>query len=270
MGFFDSIGKAFKSVVGGLSKIADIVAPICAFIPGLNPVVTAIAAGIKAVDGLTDKPPNLGKMFEGVMGLIPGGALGKVLGPFAKLGGGSAGKFAEMFSGAIAGKGGGVGGLLGDVLGNVLGSSKVGGKDSLLGGLATSLFSSLAGKVQSTGFQSTVADLVSKLTQTQPGDLLSVDQLAAALTQKTGNTVERMIDGEVQQVPEHVVHPDLLKLISGVINQVIAEAQREGSTFASPAATPVSLDAAPRPRTVTGDSQLAAEVQAQLRRNRGS
>ena len=58
---------------------------------------TGIAAGIKAVDGLTDKPPNFGKMFEGVLGMIPGGALAKVLGPFSKIGG-TAGKFVEMFA----------------------------------------------------------------------------------------------------------------------------------------------------------------------------
>ena len=103
MGLFSGITKAFKSAVGGLSKLADVVAPICSFIPGLNPVVTAIAAGIKAVDGLTDKPPNFGKMFEGVMGMLPGGALGKALGPFAKLGGGTAGQFAEALIGSAVG-----------------------------------------------------------------------------------------------------------------------------------------------------------------------
>src|ERR1043166_5398856 len=115
MGLLDSIGSAFKSAVGSLSKLADVVAPIASFIPGLNPVVTSICAGVKAVDGLTDSPPNLGKMFEGVASMIPGGALGKALGPFEAMGGGTAGKFAEMFLGAAAGdKGGGAGGMLGD------------------------------------------------------------------------------------------------------------------------------------------------------------
>lgn len=265
MGF---LGKVLKNVVSGLSKIADIIAPICAFIPGLNPIVTLISAGIKAVDGLTDKPPNLGKMFEGVMGLIPGGALGKVLGPFAKLGGGTASKFAEMFSGAIAGPSG-TGGMLGDVLSTVLGNSKIGGKDSMLGGLASNLFGSLAEKIRSNTFQSTLAQLVNTLSQTKATDVLSAEQIAHALTQPTGQMVTRLIDGVAQQVPEFVVHPELLKLISGAVNQTIAEAQREGSQYSAFIAAPVRLDAAGQQPAVTADPKLAADIQAQIRRNQG-
>lgn len=239
MGLFSSIGKAFKSVVSGLSKVADIVAPICSFIPGLNPVVTAICAGVKAVDGLTDKPPNLGKMFEGVMSMIPGGALSKALGPFAKLGGGTAGQFAEMFVGAAAGdKGGGVGGMLGDVLSNVLGNKLIGGKDSALGGLATSLFGELADKLKSGPFQNDLASLINRLTQTQASDVLSADQIAQALTRPTGGTITRLIDGAAQQVPELNVHPELQKLIGNAIGQVQAGAELSRSTF-TPAVVPL-------------------------------
>lgn len=268
MGFLGGIGKALKGVVSGLSKIASIVAPICAFIPGLNPVVTAIAAGIKAVDGLTDKPPNLGKMFDGIMGLIPGGALGKVLGPFAKLGGGTAGKFAEMFTTAVAGKSG-TGGLLGDVLTNVLGNSRLGGKDSPLGLLASNLLGSLADKVRAPTFQTALSTLVNTLTKTNANDVLSAEQIAQALTQPTGKMVERLIGGAVQQVPEHVVHPELLKLLQGAVNSTIAEAMRDSSVFNGYQAAPVTLSAAQQQPTVNTDAALASEVAAQVKRSQG-
>lgn len=262
MGF---IGKVFKSVVSGLSKIADIVAPICAFIPGLNPVVTMIAAGIKAVDGLTDKPPNLGKMFEGVLGMIPGGALAKVLGPFSKIGG-TAGKFVEMFTGAIAGKGPGAGGLLGDVLQNVLGHAKI-GKDSLLGNLATQLFGNLAEKVRSVTFQGMLEQLVLKNTGAQPTDNLTAQQIADALTQPTGKQIERLIDGRAQLVPERIIHPELTRLFQSLVDQTIAEANRDGSTYNAAQQAPVQIQAAGQQPQVSADPQLASDVQAQIRRS---
>jgi hypothetical protein len=234
MGLLSSIGNAFKSAVKGLSKIADVVAPICSFIPGLNPVVTAIAAGIKAVDGLTDKPPNLGKMFEGVMGMIPGGAMSKVLGSF---GSGTAGKFAEMFVGAAAGKEG-TGGMLGDVLSNVLSNKLVGGADSPLGGLASGLFGQVADKLRGGTFQNELTDLVTKLTGSKAGDLLNADQIAQALTRPTGNAIERLIDGAAQQVPELNIHPEFQKLIDNAIGQVTAQADRSRSAF-EPAQVPL-------------------------------
>ncbi len=230
MGLFKSIGKVLKGAVSVLSKVADIVAPICAFIPGLNPVVTAVAAGIKAIDGLTDKPPNLGKVLGGVVSMIPGGALAKVLGPLAKLGGGTAGKFAEMFVGAAAGKSG-TGGLLGDVLKSVVGSKAIGGPDSPLGGFATQLFGSFADKLRTGPFQSSLTDLVTRLTGTKAGDVLSAEQIAKALTQPTGGTVTRLIDGSAQPVPELRVHPELDKLISSALGQVAADAGRQRSEF---------------------------------------
>jgi hypothetical protein len=234
MGLLSSIGNAFKSAVKGLSKLADVVAPICSFIPGLNPVVTAIAAGIKAVDGLTDKPPNLGKMFEGVMGMIPGGAMSKVLGSF---GSGTAARFAEQFIGAAAGKEG-TGGLLGDVLSNVLSNKLVGGADSPLGGLATSLFGQVADKLRTGPFQNDLSELITKLTASNAGDVLSADQIAQALTQPTGGMVNRLIDGASQQVPELHVHPAFQKLIDNAIGQVTAGADRARSAF-EPAQVPL-------------------------------
>lgn len=234
MGLLSSIGNAFKSAVKGLSKLADVVAPICSFIPGLNPVVTAIAAGIKAVDGLTDKPPDLGKMFEGVMGMIPGGAMSKVLGSF---GNGTAGKFAEMFIGAAAGKEG-TGGMLGDVLSNVLGNKLVGGADSPLGGLATNLFGQVADKLRTGPFQNDLSELITRLTTSNAGDILSADQIAQALTKPTGGLVNRLIDGAAQQVPEFNVHPELQKLIDNAIGQVTANADRARSMF-QPAQVPL-------------------------------
>jgi hypothetical protein len=265
MGF---LGKVLKNVVSGLSKIASVIAPICAFIPGLNPIVTLIAAGIKAVDGLTDKPPNLGKMFEGVMGMIPGGALAKVLGPFASMGGGTAGKFAEMFTGAIAGKSG-TGGLLGDVLQNILSNAKIGGKDSVLGSLASNLLGSLAEKVRSTAFQNSLATLVNTLSQTKPTDVLSAEQIADALTQPTGQMVERLINGAAQQVPERIIHPELTKLFANIVNQTISESQRGASAYDPWAAPPVKLDAAGQQPAVQSDAQLANDIQAEIRRNQG-
>ncbi len=229
MGLFSSIGKAFKSAVSTLSKVADVVAPIASFIPGLNPVVTLAAAGLKAVDGLTDKPPNFGKMFEGAMGLIPGGALTKALGP---LGQGTAGQFAQQILGAAAGeKGGGAGGLLGDVLGKALGNSAIGGPDSPLGGLATQMFGELAGKLQSGPFQSELTDMITKLTGSKAGDILSADQILQALTQPTGNMVDRLIDGAVQQVPEYLLRPEFQKLFEKAASSVIAEKDRYSSGF---------------------------------------
>lgn len=242
MGFLGSIGDAFKSAVSGLSKIADVVAPICSFIPGLNPVVTAIAAGIKAVDGLTDKPPNLGKMFEGVMGMLPGGTLGKVLGPLSQAGGGSAGDIAKMIAGAAAGdEKGATGGLLGDVLKSVLGNGAVGGEDSPLGSLASGLFGDLAGKLQGSGFQNDLADLLTKLTGTKPGDTLTADQVTEALTRLTGKSVERNIDGEVQQVPERSIAPEFLKLFERRIQSTIADNQRSQSSFTDYSRPPLQL-----------------------------
>lgn len=262
MGF---LGKVFKSVVSTLSKVADIIAPICAFIPGLNPVVTMIAAGIKAVDGLTDKPPNFGKMFEGVLGMIPGGALAKVLGPFSKIGG-TAGKFVEMFTGAIAGKGPGAGGLLGDVLQNVLGNSKI-GKDSLLGGLATTLFGNLADKVRSVTFQGAIEQLLLKNTGAQPTDNLTAQQIADALTQPTGRNIERLIDGRATLVPERIIHPELTSLFQSIANQVIAEHGRSSSTWNPAAQAPVQLSTAGHQVQASADPQLASDAQAQVRRN---
>jgi hypothetical protein len=267
MGF---IGSVLKKVVSGLSKVADIVAPICAFIPGLNPVVTLVAAGIKAVDGLTDKPPNLGKIFDGVMGLIPGGALGKVLGPFAKLGGGTAGKFAEMFTGAIAGKGPGAGGLLGDLLQTVVGNARIGGAGSPLGSLASTLLGSLSDKIRSPLFTNSVSSLVQTLAKAGPNDILSADQIAAALTQPTGNMVERLIDGVAQKVPEYVVHPELIKLLQGAVNQTISEAMRDSSVFQGMQQSPVSLSpAASQPIVSNPNAALTNEVMEQIRRNQG-
>jgi hypothetical protein len=263
MGF---LGKVFKSVVSTLSKVADIIAPICAFIPGLNPVVTMIAAGIKAVDGLTDKPPNFGKMFEGVLGMIPGGALAKVLGPFSKIGG-TAGKFVEMFTGAIAGKGPGAGGLLGDVLQNVLGNSKIGGKGSLLGGLATTLFDNLADKVRSVTFQGAIEQLLLKNTGAQPTDNLTAQQIADALTQPTGRNIERLIDGRATMVPERIIHPELTALFQSLANQVVAEHGRASSTYNPAAQAPVQLSSAGQPVQASADPQLASDAQQQVRRN---
>lgn len=262
MGF---LGKVFKSVVSGLSKVADLIAPICAFIPGLNPIVTLVAAGIKAVDGLTDKPPNLGKMFEGVLGMIPGGALAKVLGPFSKLGG-TAGKFVEMFTGAIAGKGPGAGGLLGDVLQNVLGHSKI-AKDGLLGSLATNLFGSLADKVRSVTFQGAIQDLILKNTGARSDEHLTGQQIADAITQPTGKSIERLIDGRAQMVPERIIHPELTRLFSGLVEQTIAEAQREGSTYNAVTQAPVQISPAGQQPQIAADPQLANDAQAQVRRN---
>jgi hypothetical protein len=266
MGF---LGKVFKSVISGLSKIASIVAPICAFIPGLNPVVTLIAAGIKAVDGLTDKPPNLGKLFEGVMGLIPGGGLAKVLGPFAKMGGGTAGKFVEMFTGAIAGKGPGAGGLMGDLLTNVLGNSRLGGANGPLGSLASTLFNSFSDKVRSTTFQSAMSMLVNQLSGTKPNDILSAEQIAAAMTQPTGKMVDRLIDGVAQKVPEMVMHPEVLKLFDGLVQQTIAEANRASSGYNPAAQVPVALSPAGQQPQVNPDPQLSEELAAQVRRSQG-
>ncbi|MBL8952532.1 MAG: hypothetical protein JNK82_17260 [Myxococcaceae bacterium] len=205
------------------------VAPIASFIPGLNPVVTLAAAGLKAVDGLTDKPPNFGKMFEGAMGLIPGGALTKALGP---LGQGTAGQFAQQLLGAAAGeKGGGTGGLLGDVLGKALGNSAIGGPDTFLGGLATKMFGELAGKLQSSAFESQLTDVISKLTGSKAGDILSADAVLKALTSPTGNMVDRLIDGAVQQVPEYVLRPEYLKLFENAISSTVADADRSSSRF---------------------------------------
>ena len=264
MGF---IGGVLKKVVSGLSKIADIVAPICAFIPGLNPVVTLVAAGLKAVDGLTDKPPNLGKLFDGVMGLIPGGALGKVLGPFAKMGGGTAGKFAEMFTGAIAGKGPGAGGMLGDLLTNVLGNSRIGGANSPLGSLASTVLGSFADKVRSPTFNNLLSELVTTLTKSKPNDILSAETIAAALTQPTGQMVDRLIDGVAQKVPEFVVHPDLLKLLSNAANQTISEVMRDSSMFQQHNAPRVELSAPAQQPQVNADQALSAQVMEQIRRN---
>jgi hypothetical protein len=267
MGF---LGGVLKKVVSGLSKIADIVAPICSFIPGLNPVVTLIAAGIKAVDGLTDKPPNLGKIFDGVMGLIPGGALGKVLGPFAKLGGGTAGKFVEMFTGAIAGKGPGAGGMLGDLLTNVLGNARIGGPNSPLAGLANTLLSNFADKVRSPMFNNAMTELVTMLTKSKPGDLLSADQIAAALSQPTGKMVERLIDGVATKVPEAVIHPELMKLLGGLANQTMAEVMRDSSVYNPAQQAPVNLSpATSQPVVQNVDAAAAAAAMEQIRRSQG-
>jgi len=224
-----SIARAVKGAVSTLSKVADVVAPIASFIPGLNPAVTAACAAIKAADGLLQKPPNFGKMFEGVMGMLPGGALTKALGP---LGQGTAGQFAQQILGAAAGgKGGGTGGLLGDVLGKVLGNSAIGGPESFLGGLATKMFGELAGKLQSGGSLSELTDLITKLTGAKAGDVLSADDILKALTQPTGGTVDRLIDGVVQQVPEFVMHPEVNKFFENAISSVVNDDDRHRSEF---------------------------------------
>ncbi len=225
------MGGVLKKVVSVAAKVADVVAPIASFIPGLNPVVTAIAAGVKIADGLTDKPPNLGKALEGAMSFIPGGALGKMLGPLSKLGGGTAGKAAEMFAGALTGGGGGQGGVLGDLLGKVM--PKIGGADSVLGSLAGKMFSELSGKFAGSAFKDALTKIISDATNSKDGEKLSLNQIADAFAPKTGRSVDRSINGEVQSVPEAQINPELVKLLQSIADQIRFSLEQNQSSFQS-------------------------------------
>src|SRR5207253_2905624 len=114
-----------------------------------------------------------------------------------------------------------------------------------------------ADKVRSPTFQNSLSMLVNTLTNTKSDDVLSAEQIAAALSQPTGHMVERLINGVAQKVPEYVVHPELVKLLQGAVNQTIAESMRDSSVYNGQAPAPVVLSPATQQPQVNADAALA-------------
>ena len=157
------IGNFFKSVVGGLSKALNVIAPIAAFIPGLQ-IITVAAMAMNVANGLMQRPPDWKGILTNVaMQAIPLG-LGKAIQAFK---GGTSLEFAKLLSGK-----------LGDTLGEV--AKRVNNPHF------TQMIGSFTTRLQNPESLTRIASAVNRATNTRADEILSRAQLSrSAVTLNT-------------------------------------------------------------------------------------
>lgn len=149
------IGNFFKKVVGGLSKALNVIAPIAAFIPGLQ-IITVAAMAMNVANGLMQKPPDWKGILTNVaMQAIPMG-LGKAIQAFK---GGTSLEFAKLLTGKF-----------GDTLGEV--AKRVNNPQF------TQMIGSFTTRLQNPESLSRIAQLVNKATNTRADAILNQAQLS--------------------------------------------------------------------------------------------
>lgn len=143
-----------NKLFGGIAKVLNVVAPIAMFIPGLQ--FLSIAAMVANVaTGLTAKPPDWkGILCNLVTAAIPMG-LGKALQAF---GGGTAAQFAKLVGDKLTG-------TLSEV------AKKVGNST------ITNLVGKMNAQILSPAVQGRFAEIISRATNTKPGDHLTRELL---------------------------------------------------------------------------------------------
>lgn len=164
----------FKDIVGGLSKVLNVVAPFAAFVPGLQ-VLTVAAMALNVVNALAQKPPNWkGALMNVAMQVIPMG-LGKALQAF---GGGTSMQFAKLLSDKLTGS-------LTEV------AKKVANPQF------TQLITSLNSKIANPAFLEQIATWVDRGTNTARGTQLTREQIQRAvptIAAEMRNTLGPMAD----------------------------------------------------------------------------
>jgi hypothetical protein len=154
----------FRDIVGGLSKVLNVVAPIAMFVPGLQ-VLTVAAMALNVVNALSQKPPNWkGALMNVAMQAIPMG-LGKALQAF---GGGTSMQFAKLLSDKLTG-------TLSEV------AKKVANPQF------TQLIGQLNSKIANPAFLERIASWVDAGTGTARGTHLTREQIQRAVPQIAGH-----------------------------------------------------------------------------------
>ncbi|MBX7100512.1 MAG: hypothetical protein K1X89_22530 [Myxococcaceae bacterium] len=162
-----------KGLIHGAASLMNKVATVASFVPGIGTVASAVistaTAALNVVDGLTHPPVQWGKILgTAAMSMVPLG-FGKALKSFSAAfpKGGTAMNFAEHLSGRMAEN-------LRDVSGKVMKMNPE------LGGTFARLSENMATKFSSPEYMEKFAGIVSKATGTEPGAILSAEQISHA------------------------------------------------------------------------------------------